>query len=476
MPFSDVLRRTLIGCFALFAIAACQIRSDRAGAAPSADPAAPAPMPSPAPLPTASVPSAPSASPAPAPEAPLPAPRILPALDREPEVGVLLLSGPRVTFTLLAPGRLQGGGGAVDLPAGPVTVEATANGWRLAGSGAVVRGEGVVTVRVGAGQPAFRATLAPPLGKPPTLTFSGRAVLSASRGVVQLIERLPLERYLAGVLPVEMNPAWPTGALAAQAIAARSYACARWMERFDQPWQLHWHYTVDMAYGGSRATSPNVRAALAATRGRVLMTRGMPVLALFHASSGGATEAAGNVWPGLLAPDGKTVVADVMRVADDPAAASGAKGLGLGSTHQRWKADVALADVTSGLQAWSAEKPGRRPTFGVVTGVRPGRRFPDSQRVATVIVSHRLGKKKLETAVPGNEFRLAVGPGVVRSTAWDRCVIASKGGGTLVLQGRGFGHGVGLSQVSAWWLAQQGVPADQIVARFYPGAELRTAW
>jgi len=329
---------------------------------------------------------------------------------------------------------------------------------------------------VAAGQPTFSATLAPPFGKPPTLKFSGQLVLRGTGSRVELIERLPLERYLAGVLPVEMNPSWPTGALAAQAIAARSYACTRWLERFDQPWQLHWHYTVDMAYGGWRAATPNVAAALSATRGRVLITRGMPVLAFFHASSGGTTEAAGNLWPELRGADGRTAITPVMGVADDPAAGPGAMGLGLTATHQRWKADVPLADITAGLQAWAAEKPGQRPTFGTVTGVKPGRRFADSKRVATVIISHSRGKKTVETAISGNEFRLAVGPVVVRSTAWDRCVVAAKNGGILVLEGHGFGHGVGLSQVSAWWLAQQGVPADQIVTRFYPGAELRALW
>ena len=468
MAIAVVLRRTLIGVCALLAIAACQVRSER-------DEAQPQPAADPAPLPLA-VAAPPTAAPPAAPVPAAPAPRTLPALDREPEIGVLLLSAPRLSFTLLGPGRLLTGAQALDLPAGKVTVEAAAGGWRLAGSGAIVKGEGVITVRVAAGQPAFSATPAPPFGKAPLLKLSGRAVLRAQSGRVELIERLPLETYLAGVLPVEMNPGWPTGALAAQAIAARSYACARWLERFDQSWQLHWHYTVDMAYGGWRKPTPNVTAALSATRGRMVMTRGLPVLALFHASSGGTTEAAGNLWPGLRGPDGTTPIIDVMGVAEDPAAQPGAKGLGLGATHQHWKADIPLVEITAGLQAWAAEKPTLRPAFGTVTGVKSGRRFPDSKRVATVIVSHKRGKKTVQTAVAGNDFRLAVGPGVVRSTAWDRCVIAAKDGGTLVLEGHGFGHGVGLSQVSAWWLAQQGVSADQIVGRFYPGAELRSAW
>jgi SpoIID/LytB domain protein len=41
-----------------------------------------------------------------------------------------------------------------------------------------------------------------------------------------------------------------------------------------------------------------------------------------------------------------------------------------------------------------------------------------------------------------------------------------------VLEGRGFGHGCGLSQVSAWYLARQGEPPESIVGRFYAGARI----
>ena len=70
------------------------------------------------------------------------------------------------------------------------------------------------------------------------------------------------------------------------------------------------------------------------------------------------------------------------------------------------------------------------------------------------------------------DFRLAVSPVRIRSVYWERCVIASKSPGYLVLQGRGFGHGCGLSQVSAWYLAKRGESAERIVARFYAGARI----
>jgi stage II sporulation protein D len=49
-------------------------------------------------------------------------------------------------------------------------------------------------------------------------------------------------------------------------------------------------------------------------------------------------------------------------------------------------------------------------------------------------------------------------------------------GGQFVIEGRGFGHGVGLPQVSAWALARDGVSGENIVARYYPGATLARMW
>ncbi len=79
---------------------------------------------------------------------------------------------------------------------------------------------------------------------------------------------------------------------------------------------------------------------------------------------------------------------------------------------------------------------------------------------------------QVKTAIPAKDFRLAVGANLVPSTWWDRCLVVKAKGGTLVLQGRGFGHGVGLPQVSAWELARSGVSADDIVSRYYTGTTI----
>jgi len=417
--------------------------------------------------PRADEPAAPERAPVPA------AARTLPALDHEPLLHVLLAQAGRVTIELEGEARLEALGLNAKLAPGRITVEATggagrAPGWRIAGTSLASSSPALL---VGGGRPIFALEALPLFGAPRRLRLSGDLVLQPDGAEVEVIERVPMERYLAGVVAAEMNPKWPRAALAAQAIVARSYAAARWMERSDQPWQLHWHFGVDMAYHGWTGEAESVAAAVASTRGEVLEYRGFPVLALFHASSGGRTESFERVKPGILAPDGKTPIAAAMPVVEDDAALLGAAGLSLSASHGVWKTDVPLPEVTRALQTWSAASNGR-PRFGEVEGVSIFERHADSQRVASVSIRHRLDGATRFTTLPATDFRMAVSPVRIRSLWWERCVIASKEPGYLVLEGRGFGHGCGLSQVSAWQLAKNGASPEAIVARFYAGARI----
>jgi peptidoglycan hydrolase-like amidase len=406
------------------------------------------------------------AVPAPVAERDAPAPPVLPALDHEPLLSVLVARAPRVVLELARATRLEAPGLSVPVGPGSLVLEALGSAWRIAGDGRAARGPGVLA---SGGEPIFALEAVPLFGKPRRIELAGDLVLHASGGELEVVERLPMEDYVARVVAAEMNPRWPKNALAAQAIVARSYAAARWMERAREPWQLHWHFGVDMAYHGWSAGADEVAAAIALTRGEVLVYRGFPVLALFHASSGGRTEAFERIKPGVLAPDGRTPIAPAMPVVADDAAEPGAAGLALAASHGRWKTDIPLPELTEALQRWSRES-SERPRFGAVEAVSVLERHSDSGRVARVSVRHRLDGRERFTALPATDFRLAAGPVRVRSLLWDRCVIASKAPGWLVLEGRGFGHGCGLSQVSAWYLATQGEPPEAIVARFYAGA------
>ena len=396
--------------------------------------------------------------------------RVLPDLRSEPTVRVFLAQSPAIVFTLdlaatltdgrrLAPGvhRAQAVGGTLVLDGVPMAAESA--------------------LQMPVADRRFSAELDPPYGRNQTLAFAGTPVLRLAGTQAQLLEELPMESYLAGVLPTEMNPKWPVAALSAQAVAARSYASAKYLERFDKPWQLHWHFSVDMAYAGVTAKrSSNVTEALRRTRGQVLMYRNLPVPALFHACSGGATESASNVWPTLSGADRLTSMTGQMPTVTDAAAEAGAVALGMRRTHWRWKVNIPLPTITRDLQDWARTHPEDKLTFGTVSGIAVDSRTADSGRVAQVAITHKLDGRTKRTLISAPDFRMAVDPGEVRSTWWDSCSVASSKGGILVLSGRGFGHGVGLSQVSAWQMATEGRSEAEICNRFYPQALIERRW
>jgi SpoIID/LytB domain protein len=321
----------------------------------------------------------------------------------------------------------------------------------------------------------FKATVVAPNGRSEELTLAGlpELHLDPTGYQVQLVERIGLENYLVGVVAKEMAPSWPREALKAQAVVARSYAADRYLKNWRQPWQLHWHYIVDMAYPGFLAKAGAAREAVAETRGELLMYGEMPLPTLFHASSGGRTASLADVKPNLTMCDGVTDPAPAMMPVDDAAAKEGARNLNLSRTHWQWSVSLPLATVEAALKKWSAARPTERPALGDLRSVRIAATTTTSGRVAMVAVSHRLNGRDLVASIPGNDFRLAIGPGEIRSTLWTSCEINK---GQLTIQGRGFGHGVGLSQISAWQMAKSGVRADDILRHFYSGATLTRKW
>jgi SpoIID/LytB domain protein len=121
-----------------------------------------------------------------------------------------------------------------------------------------------------------------------------RAVLSKTSRTANVVNELPLERYLRGVVPAEMPSSWPAEALKAQSIAARSYAARRlrpgvsWYDTSDD--------TSSQVYLGYKAEKAATSAAITATAGVVLRSGSAIANTLFHSTAGGATEHNENVF------------------------------------------------------------------------------------------------------------------------------------------------------------------------------------
>jgi stage II sporulation protein D len=112
------------------------------------------------------------------------------------------------------------------------------------------------------------------------------------------VKRVPLERYVRGVIGAEMPSSWPPAALQAQAVAARTYALTSHAggSRFDV-----YADTRSQVYRGHSAETASTNAAAAATAGQIVTYAGKPVPTYYFASSGGATESIQNSFIGAEA-------------------------------------------------------------------------------------------------------------------------------------------------------------------------------
>jgi len=110
-----------------------------------------------------------------------------------------------------------------------------------------------------------------------------------------IVDTLGLEAYLAGVVPSEMPYFWNSEALKAQAIVARSYALATRQPL--APYDVFGD-TRSQVYGGLNAEHPETTAAVAATKGTVVLYRGKVATTYFYSTSGGRTAAIQDEWQG----------------------------------------------------------------------------------------------------------------------------------------------------------------------------------
>ncbi len=124
--------------------------------------------------------------------------------------------------------------------------------------------------------------------------YRGVLLLHAERKRLSVVNKLPLDRYLRGVVPWEMPEDWHREALKAQAVVARSYALATLKpgKRFDL-----YADTRSQVYGGIRAEEVSTNRAIGATAGRVLYWGGTIATTFYHSTSGGRTAPIADVWP-----------------------------------------------------------------------------------------------------------------------------------------------------------------------------------
>jgi stage II sporulation protein D len=136
--------------------------------------------------------------------------------------------------------------------------------------------------------------------------YTGTTIGQAPAGAIvrvligATVHKVPLERYVRGVVSAEVPSEWPLAALEAQAIASRTYALtahagdrSKIGQRFDV-----YSDTRSQVYRGVAAETAQTNAAVAATAGQIVTYSGRPAITYFFADSGGMTEDVQNAWPG----------------------------------------------------------------------------------------------------------------------------------------------------------------------------------
>jgi stage II sporulation protein D len=308
-------------------------------------------------------------------------------------------------------------------------------------------------------------------------SYAGRMYVTIDRlGTLAVVNAVPENKLLAGLIPAEIFPSAPEDALKAQAVAARGELLSKIGTRhIGDPFRLC-SQTHCQVYSGTGHETPRTTAAVEATRGEVLFEKGGAELAdpVYSANCGGHTENNENAWPEMAALPS-------LRGHRDAAAEKG---------------DVYAGGVTSAnVAAFIANPP---PAYCGRSKLGAGDRFRwtvtrSKDELDKLLAKYRLGQVKsievLERGVSGRarsvrvsgatraevirgELRIRQTFGNLRSSLF----VVDVQAGTATFRGAGFGHGVGMCQTGAIGMAETGKSYREILHHYYPGTVLRKLW
>lgn len=314
---------------------------------------------------------------------------------------------------------------------------------------------------------------------------------------LQLFNVLDIEDYLKGVVPREMSASWPKEALKAQAVAARNYAKVNMdSNRFLYDTVQH------QVYHGRSGEDSRSNEAITETRGLYATYNGSLINAYFHASSGGYTDNSENAWSSKV---------PYIRAVKDPYDNHSANpNTSWTTTVTRDAADEAIFPSEdwemASLEILEKSEAGRvqqmRATaIHTSTGeekvkVLPEGSSPDSIRWALgtnlkstmfTIKENNPGSVKVKMS-DGSEqsFESVMGmnmrqkDGSDQPIAYENLAVRTPDGieysntapATYEFNGKGWGHGLGLSQWGAYKMAQEGKTFREILKHYYTGIEI----
>ncbi len=320
-----------------------------------------------------------------------------------------------------------------------------------------------------------------------TQTFLGTLRLVVEADKITAINELPVEQYLASVISSEMKATAGLELLKAHAVISRSWLLAQMQRREESSEHkdgffsfikkddelIRWYDREDhtifdvcaddhcQRYQGiTKQTSKNVEEALKATSGQILCHGDEICDARFSKCCGGVTEEFQYCWEDTPKPYLISVVDPFCNTSDKAVLSQVLNDYDLETNDfYRWTVDY----TTEELSKLVSEK--LKDDFGQITDLIPLERGKSGRIWKLKIV----GTKKSFIIGKELEIRRALSESHLYSSAFD----VEKTATGFRLHGKGWGHGVGLCQIGAAVMGQQGYTYEQILLHYYRGAEIK---
>lgn len=263
-----------------------------------------------------------------------------------------------------------------------------------------------------------------------------------SQGLM-LINELPIELYIVGLINGEISSKWHKEAIMTQAVIARTYAMYQKQRNQDEPYHLKSSTANQVYIGADREDLPSYRA-VKATYGEVLTYNDELALTVYHSTAGGRTENSEDVWSEPF-PYLKSVKSKFDAIAP----------------HYEWKYKVDRKSLSSVLNK-NGYKVGEIKRIKISDRTR-------SKRVKELVI---YDKNKKKHKLKGEDLRRILGYSNIKSTMFK----VKYRSGSFVFYGKGSGHGVGLSQWGAKGMADAGYKYNKILRHYYKGTKLKAVY
>jgi stage II sporulation protein D len=257
--------------------------------------------------------------------------------------------------------------------------------------------------------------------------YLGKIKASLSHGNIELINIIDLEQYIMGVVISEAGPSVPDGFYKVQAIICRTYAIKNLEKHLSEGYNLCDDVHCQ-AYNGMHHWNENIEIAVEVTEGLIITdSDSVPVIAAFHSNSGGETQGSEKVW---LTP------MPYLKAVLDP--------FSIGQPNEKWEVVISAAEWLDYLK-----------NNGFTIGKKPDyRRFESTQQHRAKY--YQVGENKLECRKIREDWNL--------KSAFFSVVFKDD---SFHLKGKGYGHGVGLSQEGAINMARKGYHYTEILNFYY---------